>query len=59
MHNAGGVVLFLCIKPIWNFVMVEDKSFVLESMHGIDEATLDVSIFQPFHSLSNIKSVHQ
>jgi hypothetical protein len=56
---VGGVVLFLCIKPIWNFVMVEDKSFVLKSMGGIDEATLDVSICQPFHSLSNIKSVHQ
>ncbi len=52
-------MLFLCIKPIWNFVMVEDKSFVLESMHGIDEATLDVSICQPFHILLDIKNVHQ
>ncbi len=59
MHNVGGVVWFLCIKPIWNFVMVEDINFVPESMGEIDEATLDVSIYQPFHSLSNIKSVHQ
>jgi hypothetical protein len=56
---VGGVVWFLCIKPIWNFVMVEDINFVPESMGEIDEATLDVSIYQPFHSLSNIKSVHQ
>jgi hypothetical protein len=58
MHNVGGVVLFLCTKPIWNFVMIEDRSFVLKSMGGIDEATPDVKICQPFHSLSNVKSVH-
>jgi hypothetical protein len=56
---VGGVVLFSCTKPIWNFVMIEDKSFVPKSMGGIDEATLDVNICQPFHSLSNVESVHQ
>jgi hypothetical protein len=39
--------------------MVEDKSFVLESMGGIGEFTLNVNICQPFHYLSNVKSVHQ
>jgi hypothetical protein len=28
--------------------MIEDKSFVLKSMGGIDETTFDVSICQPF-----------
>ncbi len=58
MHNVGGVVLFLCIKLIWNFVMVEDITFVFESMSGIEEATFDVNICQPFHSLLDVESVH-
>jgi hypothetical protein len=58
VHDVGGVVLFLCIKFIWNFVMVENISFVFESMGGIDQATFDVNICQPFHSLSNVESVH-
>jgi len=43
VHSVG-VVLFLCTKPIRNFVMVEDRSFVLESMGGIDEVTFNVNI---------------
>jgi hypothetical protein len=38
--------------------MVEDRSFVLESMGGIDEVTFNVNICQPSHYLSNVKNVH-
>jgi hypothetical protein len=39
--------------------MVEVKSFVFESMGGIDEVTPNVNICQPSHYLPNMKSVHQ
>jgi hypothetical protein len=38
--------------------MVEDITFVFESMSGIEEATFDVNICQPFHSLLDVESVH-
>jgi hypothetical protein len=39
--------------------MVEDRSYVLESMAGINEVAPNVNICQPSHYFSNVKSVHE
>ncbi len=50
----------MCLLAIWNFVMVEDKICVIESVDGIDEVIFYVSTIPcRSHNFSHVESVHQ